>query len=392
MVEPQLVDYIKKARQAGQSDDQTRALLYKNGWNEAEVREAILSISQPDIQPKIQAEIKQDSKIESNIDSFQNYQQKEHQISGQPEIKIQQENIQPQQSRPAQFEPKYQPRQEIQFIQEKMPNNTGNSKLLVRILIILILLAVLGFGIFFVITKQQEIKNLYNNLFAYSPEIVTPVVTTNNNNQEATQPTIIEPSTQLISEIPEEYDATKITIAAFSNEGKTAVYCAPLKTNLTKISCFLNSQILFENPYAFRPYWVGISPNNQRIIFLYYDAVKKQSFLFENGIEGVKHNGTITYPVFSNDSENFAYMVMGNDSKNFIVINERSGITYDKIHTSPKFSEDGKYVLYGARNGTNLFWVADKVEANEIIIIEETEEPEDTTKKSDSQTEVNVVQ
>jgi flagellar basal body-associated protein FliL len=380
MVEPQLVDYIKKARQAGQTDDQTRALLYKNGWDEAEVREAILSVDQPNVQPKPQIE----AKPEPKVDSFQNYQ-KEHQISGQPEIKIQQENVQPQQPTPIQSQSKYKPKQEAQFVQEKMPDNVGNTKLLIRILIILIILAIAGCGIFFAITKQQEIKNLYNNLFSYSPKIVTPITTTEPDVQETVETSIDELSTQIVSDIPEEYDATKITIAGFSNEGKTVVYCAPLKTNLTKISCFLNNQILFENPYTFKPYWVGFSPNNQRVIFLYYDGFKKQSFIFENGIEGVKHNGTITSPVFSDDSQNFAYMVMGNDSKNFVVINERPGMPYDKIHTIPEFTTDGKYVLYGARNGTNLFWVADKIQAEEIIIEEELiNEPENITEESDS--------
>jgi len=45
MVNPQLLDYIQKAKQAGQQDDQTRTVLYKNGWSEAEVSEAFMAIS-----------------------------------------------------------------------------------------------------------------------------------------------------------------------------------------------------------------------------------------------------------------------------------------------------------------------------------------------------------
>ncbi|MCX6722042.1 MAG: hypothetical protein NTY04_02545 [Candidatus Staskawiczbacteria bacterium] len=63
MAEQQLIDYIKKAREAGQADDQTRNLLLKNGWTTAEVSEAFTSLNQPAqpaqpqviIQPKIEA-------------------------------------------------------------------------------------------------------------------------------------------------------------------------------------------------------------------------------------------------------------------------------------------------------------------------------------------------
>jgi Na+-transporting methylmalonyl-CoA/oxaloacetate decarboxylase gamma subunit len=52
MAEQQLVDYIKKAKGVGQTDEQTRTLLYKNGWTEAEVSEAFAAVSQP--QPQVQ--------------------------------------------------------------------------------------------------------------------------------------------------------------------------------------------------------------------------------------------------------------------------------------------------------------------------------------------------
>jgi len=54
MAEQQLVDYIKKAKEAGQSDDQGRALLYKSGWTEAEVSEAFAAVNQPQAQPQPQ--------------------------------------------------------------------------------------------------------------------------------------------------------------------------------------------------------------------------------------------------------------------------------------------------------------------------------------------------
>ena len=62
MAEQQLVDYIKKAKEAGQSDDQTKSLLLKNGWTDAEVSDAFSAINpvqqtppaQPQIQPQAQ--------------------------------------------------------------------------------------------------------------------------------------------------------------------------------------------------------------------------------------------------------------------------------------------------------------------------------------------------
>jgi len=55
MAEQQLVDYIKKAREAGQTDEQNKSLLYKNGWTTQEVSDAFAMI-QPQAQPKPQAQ------------------------------------------------------------------------------------------------------------------------------------------------------------------------------------------------------------------------------------------------------------------------------------------------------------------------------------------------
>ena len=50
------------------------------------------------------------------------------------------------------------------------------------------------------------------------------------------------------------------------------------------------------------------------------------------------------------------------DNKNFVVLNVKSFAPHDKIYGIPTFSSDNKYVVYGARDGQDLFWVADKVE------------------------------
>ena len=64
MPEQQLVDYIKKARQMGQQDSQTKVLLSKNGWNDDEINEAVSAAGgekptvqeQPLNQPQYQAQ------------------------------------------------------------------------------------------------------------------------------------------------------------------------------------------------------------------------------------------------------------------------------------------------------------------------------------------------
>lgn len=61
MAEQQLVDYIKKAKDAGQTDEQSKSLLLKNGWTEAEIRDAFAASglqSQPiaQTQPKPQVQ------------------------------------------------------------------------------------------------------------------------------------------------------------------------------------------------------------------------------------------------------------------------------------------------------------------------------------------------
>jgi len=54
MAEQQLLDYIQKAREAGQLDDQSRDLLVKNGWTNAEINEAIMALTKPQSPPQTQ--------------------------------------------------------------------------------------------------------------------------------------------------------------------------------------------------------------------------------------------------------------------------------------------------------------------------------------------------
>ena len=133
MAEQQLIDYINKARDAGQTDDQTRNLLYKNGWTVAEVSDALASLNQP--QPKPQP-------------------QPQPQIQPQPQPQIQ---IQPQVV--SQPEPQYKP----QSLEMDMPRTSSRGTLgvILKILIVLVIIVVLGGAGYLV--AGQYLKLPYSN-------------------------------------------------------------------------------------------------------------------------------------------------------------------------------------------------------------------------------------
>jgi len=121
MVEPQLVDYIKKASMAGQSNEQTRALLYKNGWTESEVSEAFASISQPSPtqeQPKPQM---------------------------QPQA-------QPQTQAKPQVQPQTQQQPQVQISRRSSP--------VLKFIVVLVLLVVISGVGYFVATQTDLLKNI----------------------------------------------------------------------------------------------------------------------------------------------------------------------------------------------------------------------------------------
>jgi len=169
MLEQQLVDYIKKAKAAGQSDEQTRALLYKNGWSEEEVGEAYTSLSQPQTQPQPQPQ----------------------QPQVRPQVQPQPQPVQPQAQPQAQPQP--QPR-----VQQK-------SYLLPKLLIVLIILAVLVAAGYYI----------YLNLMSQpSPIIESPaenpveVIPQNNESELPVQPEV-SPEVQKIME-----DLSDIAVSA----------------------------------------------------------------------------------------------------------------------------------------------------------------------------------
>jgi hypothetical protein len=220
MAEQQLIDYITKAKSAGQSEDQTKNLLYKNGWTEIEVGEAFASLVKPEIKPEVMPEAKPELKPDiqlkpaenkvmidtmkaiDQLDVQQPLQPVQPMIERNPEPEVKpQEVIQPvveiqpvivekPQPEPALMpEPIMQPREEAQpetrikierpvqsiqpqysmgATQDNMPRMKSKSHGILKVLIVLIILIVVG-GAGYMVAGQYI--NLWNP-FSQSPEQV----------------------------------------------------------------------------------------------------------------------------------------------------------------------------------------------------------------------------
>lgn len=343
MVEPQLVDYIKKAREAGQTDDQTRGLLYKNGWTSGEVGEAFASIDQPINQTKPASQPQPQPKIQPQVLTQQQPQpQPQPQFQAQPKPEFKQ---QPQPQTPSEtFE----------------PNELGQKKshIFLKLFIVFIILAIIGGIAYFVITQADFLKSLVN---------VPSVIPNTSQNPVAQTPVNESPNpasakifaTVKITSVSQEYDISKIVVLAFSKAGDKVVYCIPKITD-GKTSCFLNDQVL-DAKYSYRPLGVIFSPDGERLILIYSDPTTKQSFLVEDGAEYTRYNGTISGISISDNSQNLIFVVNGADKKSFVVINGKSFTPHDKVYGTPALSADAKYVIYGARDGQDFSWVADEI-------------------------------
>jgi len=175
MAEQQLIDYIKKARDAKQSDEQTRSLLYKSGWTEAEVSEAITLLDQPQkpqlSQPEIVAQPEAEVRPQVMSQPETAIQPK---IVAQPEAAIQPEVMaQPQVVSQPQVQPQPQVQAQVQYSQANQQNNMpkirAKSHTGLKLLIVLIIIIVLAAAGYFV---AGQYINLPWNPFRPSPEIV----------------------------------------------------------------------------------------------------------------------------------------------------------------------------------------------------------------------------
>ena len=150
MAEEQLIDYIKKARDAGQPDEQSRSLLYKNGWTVAEVDEAVAAIAQPNIVSQAQPKIQPQTQIKpmANL-SEEMISQSEPEVQTQPIMQSQ-----PQAVAQPDIQPKMQAMQEPMQIPSDMPTQRGNFGGILKFLIILIILAILGVAGWFIYSQM----------------------------------------------------------------------------------------------------------------------------------------------------------------------------------------------------------------------------------------------
>ncbi len=170
MAEQQLVDYIKKAKDTGQTDDQTRNLLYKNGWTEAEVSDAfaLLGQSQPKTKPEFQAQ----TQVQPQTGA------------GQPEIEVRSQVMN--QSQP-QTQPQYKPRVQPQIIQSDTPSIKGRSHLVTKLLMVLLVLFIIGGAGYFI--AGQYFNFSWNSFGRPNAETVISNMLNNMKNVKSSQTT-----------------------------------------------------------------------------------------------------------------------------------------------------------------------------------------------------------
>jgi len=180
MAEQQLVDYIKKAREAGQSDDQTRALLYKNGWQESEVSEAFTSLNQPQAQAQPQQQTSPQPQYQPQptvqpASQPESQTQPQPQVTGQPQINIR-----------SQPQSQYQPQSSsiVGYQQDNLSQIKTNSHILLKILTALITVIVLGSIAYFAFGQYFNLpySDIVWNFFRPKPEVVINNMMTNMKN------------------------------------------------------------------------------------------------------------------------------------------------------------------------------------------------------------------
>jgi hypothetical protein len=203
MAELQLIDYIQKARQAGQGDDQTRALLYKNGWTDAEVLDAFNAIDRPQMQTMVEEPTQT------------------QQPQSQPQTKIvdPETQVQPQPVSQAQ----YQPKSESSFSQGGTMKKNAVSHLVLKILMVLVILvAIVGAG-FFAISQKDFLQSFFasNNVPQTKSNENTNASAVTNNFTESVFAKYSLESTKYTPDLPS-YSLTLSELTNLNNFQKTS--------------------------------------------------------------------------------------------------------------------------------------------------------------------------
>ncbi len=203
-VEQQLIDYIRKARLAGQPDDRSKVLLIQNGWTAEEIKEALVALGdtqqepkpEPTIEPQIQQQPKPEQPVqvkpEPQIQQQPEAQpQAQHQVSGEPEIKMRPEpEIKPQftpqtqaQNTQSKYQAKPEPPHQMPSAESSMPKVKKGSHFIIKFLITLILISIIGVGGFFALKQFGFLDKIL--FFDFSPKIVSPINEVSNTNKTA---------------------------------------------------------------------------------------------------------------------------------------------------------------------------------------------------------------
>lgn len=228
MAEQQLIDYIKKAKEAGQADDQTRNLLYKNGWTEAEVNDAFAAIAQPQQQARPQAQAQ--PRLQPQIQP-----QQQPQIQQQPQYQPKQQPMQPQP------QVQMQPQQQIQQSSQANMPMARKSRLVLKLLLVLIVFVFLCGAGYLVATQTDLLKNIFNNT------VPTQTKSNENASKAATAANFAEPvfakysleSTKYTPAIPN-YQLSLSELTNLNNFQKTSGNFSKAETNsLTSDNFFI---------------------------------------------------------------------------------------------------------------------------------------------------------
>jgi len=272
MAEQQLVDYIKKAKEAGQTDEQTRSLLFKNGWTENEVTDAFSALV---VQPQVQAQV-----------------QTQPQTQAQPV---------------AQVQPKIQTNP-VSMINETKPEETRRSpiKAVVVGLAVFIVIIGLAFGGYYVAGMYI---NLPWNPFWPNPETIlnkslenslniktgssdsTISLAYDNGPSQAGKATLYISSKQDISDIKNPKASISLQFKDVSISGLPSIDFSSAKVDLVMIGSTIYLKL------SDSPIWDSLNPQASQLkgVWIKIDESSLKSFIPSEGQVSMVGSENITY-------------------------------------------------------------------------------------------------
>ena len=160
----------------------------------------------------------------------------------------------------------------------------------------------------------------------------------------------------------------KVSSLKFSSDSKKVFYMAE---NNEKMFIVVNGKE--EKAYdriTFNS--LAISPDGNKIVYQAREDVIREGekmtredrkwFVVVNSEEEEINEYAYNSFIFSPDDSKVASIGVSGDGKYLVAVNHKEGKKYDYV-SSLIFSDDGKYICYGARINNELWWIADKVES-----------------------------